>query len=65
MRIYMGKSVIVAINKSESKQVFELDLPVKTDLSNAEVPFGRMISALDNKLVLEAEAESFTIINTR
>jgi len=65
MRIYMGKSVIIALNKSDSRHVFELDLPVKTDLSNAEVPFGRMISALNEKLVLEVDAQSFTIINTR
>lgn len=65
MRIYMGKSVIVALNKSDSKQIFELDLPLKTVFENPEVPFGRLISALNNKLVLEVDAESFTIINNR
>lgn len=65
MRVYLGKSVIVALNKSDSKQIFELDLPLKTDFENTEVPFGRLISALDNKLVLEVEANSFAIINTR
>ncbi|MHC1690986.1 MAG: alpha-amylase family glycosyl hydrolase [Bacteroidales bacterium] len=65
MRVYMGKAVVIVLNKSDKDQLLELSLPVKIDNDNTESQFGRLISLYDNKMVVEVKANSFAIINNR
>jgi glycosidase len=65
MRVYMGKAVVIVLNKSDKDQLLELSLPVKIDNDNTESQFGRLISLYDKKMVVEVKANSFAIINNR
>ncbi|MDD2281583.1 MAG: alpha-amylase family glycosyl hydrolase, partial [Bacteroidales bacterium] len=65
MRVYMGKAVVIVLNKSDKDQLVELTLPLKIENDNTESQFGRLISLYDNKMVVEVKANSFAIINNR
>lgn len=64
MRVYMGQYVLVALNKSDTNVTMELEFPF-FPLNNAvETRFGKFVSTDGNKIVIEAKANSFTIVNS-
>lgn len=63
MRVYLGKIVIVAINKGSEKRTIEVKLPVETDLLTLHARSGKLINSSSNILKIEVESKNYTLIN--
>jgi len=63
MRVYMGKIVIVAINKGNENRTLELKLPIDIGLSTLQTRSGKLVQSSSNELTIEVESKNYTLIN--
>ncbi len=64
MRVYMGKYILVALNKSNKRVTLELQMPFIPLNSAVETKFGKFVSVEGSKVVVEVDPNSFTVVNS-
>lgn len=63
MRVYMGKVVIVAINKSNEKKRVEFDLPISIERNTFHARHGIFDLSVGKTMSIEIEPRNYALIN--
>lgn len=62
MRVYMGKVVIIAINKSNLKRTLDINIPFAINTSKFKSSSGKIINSNTNSIKIEVEPINYTLL---
>ncbi|MEZ7955079.1 MAG: alpha-amylase family glycosyl hydrolase, partial [Bacteroidales bacterium] len=63
LRVYMGKIVLIVINKSNEIKEVELTIPFDFERKNFQLQSGRILSLNGNSITVRIEPRNFVLIN--
>lgn len=62
MRVYMGKVVIIAINKSNLKRTLDINIPFAINTNKFKSSSGKIINSNTNSIKIEVEPINYTLL---